>query len=71
MGELVDVEKERERLEKELTQAEADINFVKRQLGNEKFIAKAPPEQVGKAREKLHRAEEKMQKIKISLEALK
>jgi len=71
MGELVDVEKERERLEKEMAAAQADIDFVKRQLDNEKFVAKAPPEQVEKAREKLRKAEEKAEKIKISLEALK
>jgi valyl-tRNA synthetase len=70
MGELVDIEKERERLLKEMAAAEADINFVRRQLDNEKFIAKAPAEQVEKARAKLQKAEEKMSKIKASLEAL-
>ncbi|MDR2532236.1 MAG: valine--tRNA ligase [Oscillospiraceae bacterium] len=71
MGELVDSEKERGRLEKEMLLAQSDIDFVKKQLDNEKFIVKAPPEQVEKAREKLQKAEEKMQKIKISLEMLK
>jgi valyl-tRNA synthetase len=70
MGELVDVEKERERLTKEMTAAQNDFEFVKRQLDNKKFVAKAPPEQVEKAREKLQKAEEKMNKIKESLEAL-
>jgi valyl-tRNA synthetase len=71
MGELVDVEKERIRLEKEMALAQSDIDFVKRQLDNEKFVSKAPAEQVEKAREKLYKAEEKMQKIISSLEALK
>ncbi|MCL2020483.1 MAG: valine--tRNA ligase [Oscillospiraceae bacterium] len=71
MGELVDTEKERARLEKELASAQSDIDFVKKQLDNEKFIAKAPKEQVEKAREKLHKAEEKAGKIRASLEALK
>ncbi|MCL2638797.1 MAG: valine--tRNA ligase [Oscillospiraceae bacterium] len=71
LGELVDTEKERARLEKEMAAAQSDIDFVKKQLDNEKFVAKAPPEQVEKAREKLKKAEEKMSKIKASLEALK
>ncbi|MDR2558374.1 MAG: valine--tRNA ligase [Oscillospiraceae bacterium] len=70
MGELVDTEKERGRLTKEMAAVQSDIDFVKKQLDNEKFIAKAPPEQVEKAREKLCKAEEKMQKIKTSLEAM-
>jgi valyl-tRNA synthetase len=70
IGELIDAGKERERLHKEMTAAQSDIDFVKRQLDNEKFVAKAPPEQVEKAREKLQKAEEKMDKIKASLEAL-
>ncbi|MCL2697750.1 MAG: valine--tRNA ligase [Oscillospiraceae bacterium] len=71
MGELVDIEKERARLTKEMAAAQSDIDFVKKQLCNEKFIAKAPPEQVEKAREKLQKAEKKMNKIKTSLESLK
>jgi len=71
MGELVDVEKERARLEKELSLAESDIDFVKKQLDNEKFMSKAPAEQVEKAREKFRKAEEKAAKIKASLETLK
>jgi valyl-tRNA synthetase len=70
MGELVDAEKERERLEKELASAQSDIDFVMKQLGNKNFVEKAPAEQVKKAREKLHKAEEKAAKIKLSLEAL-
>ena len=70
MGELVDAGKERERLEKELATAQSDIDFVMKQLGNKNFVEKAPPEQVEKAREKLHKAEEKAAKIKASLEAL-
>jgi valyl-tRNA synthetase len=71
MGELLDVEKERERLIKEMEIAQSDIDFVKKQLDNEMFVNKAPSEQVEKAREKLQKAKEKMNKIKTSLEALK
>jgi valyl-tRNA synthetase len=71
MGELVDTEKERLRLQKEMTAAQSDIDFINKQLNNEKFVAKAPPEQVEKAREKLQKAQEKMEKIKISFDSLK
>ena len=70
MEELVDIEKERARLEKELVSAQSDIDFVMKQLNNKNFVEKAPAEQVEKAREKLHKAEEKAGKIKTSLEAL-
>ncbi|MCL2077809.1 MAG: valine--tRNA ligase [Oscillospiraceae bacterium] len=70
MGELVDTEKERARLEKELAAVQSDIDFVMKQLNNKNFIEKAPAAQVEKAKEKLHKAEEKAGKIKASLEAL-
>ena len=70
MGELVDTEKERARLEKELAAAQSDIDFVMKQLNNKNFVDKAPAEQVEKAREKLHKAEEKAAKIRVSIEAL-
>jgi len=42
MGELIDVNKERERLSKEKVKAEQEIERIDRKLSNEGFIAKAP-----------------------------
>jgi valyl-tRNA synthetase len=42
----VDVAAERERLTKELTKLESELANADRQLGNQQFLAKAPPQVV-------------------------
>ena len=49
---LVDTDKERERLTRELKKVEKDLGAVEKKLGNEGFVAKAPPEVVDKERER-------------------
>jgi len=66
----LDVAAERERLTKELTKAEAQLANAERQLGNEGFLAKAPPKVV----EGLRRSREELSgvitKTRAALEAL-
>lgn len=50
---LIDVPKERERLNKEMASLEKEIARVESKLANEKFVAKAPAEVVEKERAKL------------------
>lgn len=70
LGELVDIEKERERLEKEKKAAQKDIDFLSGKLANAGFLAKAPAQQVEAEKAKLAKAQEKMDKINESLSAL-
>jgi valyl-tRNA synthetase len=49
----IDVEAERERLNKELAKIEKQIESAERQLGNEQFLAKAPPKVVEGLRKQL------------------
>ena len=42
MGELIDFEKERARLEKEKSKVQKDLEFINKKLGNPGFLAKAP-----------------------------
>ncbi|MFI5087876.1 MAG: valine--tRNA ligase [Terriglobales bacterium] len=49
----IDVAAERERLEKELARIEKQIESAERQLGNEQFLAKAPPKVVEGLRKQL------------------
>ncbi len=70
MGELVNKEEERKRLEKEKTAVEKDIEFLGKKLNNPGFLAKAPREQVEKEREKLARANDKLEKIMQSFKQL-
>ncbi|RDV84813.1 valine--tRNA ligase [Ammonifex thiophilus] len=63
---LIDVEKERARLHKELKELEEELSRVRRKLDNPSFLAKAPAEVVAKERAK----EEELEKNRLSLEKL-
>ena len=56
MGDLIDFEKERERITKEIAQAEAEIKKAKGLLSNQGFVAKAPQKLIDNEKEKLLRA---------------
>lgn len=71
MGELVDKEKELARLEKERKAAQKDIDFLSGKLNNQGFLSKAPAQQIENERAKLAKAQEKMEKILMSIEKLK
>lgn len=71
MDELVDKEKELNRLNKEKQECEKEIAMFTSKLSNEGFISKAPKQVVDGEREKLNRAAERLAKINESIEALK
>lgn len=71
MGELVDFEKELERLEKEKSKVQKDIDFVMNKLNNESFVAKAPQKVIEQEREKANKYKEIMQNLEKSIAALK
>lgn len=62
-GELVDEEKEKARIEKEIKAVQKDIDFLSAKLNNPGFLAKAPAQQIESERTKLEKAEEKMRKL--------
>lgn len=70
MGELIDVQKERERLNKEKADCEKEIAFFEGKLSNEKFVSRAPEAVVNQERQKLQKANERLQKILESIQAL-
>ena len=70
LGDLIDLDKERERLQKEIAQAESDVNRVSALLANSAFVAKAPQKLVDGEREKLAKAEERLAKLREKLAAL-
>ena len=71
MGELIDFEKERERLNKEKAKVQKDLDFVNKKLNNPGFVAKAPAAVVEQERKKVAKLEELMAKLDASLAALK
>ena len=71
LADIVDVEKETARLDKEKQAALKDIEFLSKKLSNEGFLAKAPEKLIEEQKAKLTKAQEKLEKIEQSLAALK
>ncbi|MBQ4625909.1 MAG: valine--tRNA ligase, partial [Clostridia bacterium] len=70
MGELVDFEAEKARLNKELAAVQKDLDFVNNKLSNENFVAKAPANIVAAQREQAAKYEEKIALLKESIAKL-
>ena len=70
MGELVDFEAERKRLQKELAAAQDKLDFINKKLSNPGFVNKAPEKVVNQNREDAAKLEEKIAGIQDSLDSL-
>ncbi len=70
MGELVDFEAERKRLEKELAAAQDKLDFINKKLNNPGFVNKAPEKVVNQNREDAAKLQEKIAGIRDSLDSL-
>lgn len=68
--ELVDTEKEKQRIETEIKKVEAEINRAKGMLSNEKFISKAPKDKINEEKEKLKKYEQMLVELRSTLEKL-
>ena len=67
---LVDVARERERLQKQLAEIEAEVERHRQRLANQNFLEKAPPHIVEGARQALRDAEARLAKVKEQLALL-
>lgn len=63
MGELVDLSKEKERLEKEIESTKFEIQRSEKMLANQGFVAKAPAALIEKEREKLAKNKALLEKL--------
>ena len=70
MGDLVDFEAERKRLEKELAQAQDKLDFINKKLSNPGFVNKAPEKVVAQNKADAAKLEEKIANIKNSIDTL-
>ncbi len=68
LGELVDKEKELERLNKEKTKLEGEIKRVEGKLNNQGFVAKAPQKLIDEEKEKGEKYKEMLEKVLKSIE---
>jgi len=71
LEDLIDMEKEIERLEKEKANLEMELERVNKKLSNEGFIAKAPADVINSEREKLNKYSDMYEKVKERLNTLK
>ena len=71
MKELIDIEAETARLNKELAKANEDKEFFEKKLNNQGFISKAPAKVVEAQKEQLNKVLEKIEVLKKSIEDLK
>ena len=71
LSDLIDYEKEIERLQKEKSKLEDEINRVKSKLSNEGFVAKAPAKIVEEEKEKQKKYSQMLENVMERLESLK
>lgn len=71
IGNLIDVEAEIEKQEKELKHLEGFLAGITKKLANENFVAHAPEAVVARERKKQSDSEEKIAALKESLAALR
>jgi valyl-tRNA synthetase len=70
LADLLDVEAEKARLEKNLGKLEKEAGGIKGRLGNAKFLEKAPEHVVAEAKEQVADLESQIEKIKAALARL-
>ena len=70
MSELVDLDKERERLEKELAKNRGFLENQRRKLSNESFVSRAPANVVATERERAEKLEALIANLEESLRQL-
>ena len=70
LGELVDIEKEKARLQTEIERIDGEIARAEGKLSNEKFVSKAPQKLVDAEREKVKKYQDMKAKCVEQLESL-
>ena len=70
LAEVIDIGQEQARLKREIERVQGDIAKVDKKLGNEQFLAKAPPEVVEEQRERRSEAEQVKDRLSAALELL-
>jgi valyl-tRNA synthetase len=71
LGDLIDIEAEAARLKREIDRNQGEIARLEKKLGNEKFVANAPPEVVEADREKRAELVEMGERLELALNRLR
>jgi len=67
LEELIDLNVERTRIQKEITRLSSSLEGVKKKLSNESFVAKAPPDVIEREKTKMYDWEKALDKLKTIL----
>jgi len=67
---MIDIDKEIERLRRELESLQAEAAKIQAKLGNESFVSKAPPQVVQKQRDRLADLEDQLTKVQVRVAQL-
>ena len=67
---IIDLDAERVRLKREIAKEEVEIGKIDKKLGNEQFVAKAPPEVIEEQRERRADAVARLERLKAALARL-
>ena len=67
---VIDVAREQARLKKEIEKISSEVSKLESKLGNEAFVAKAPPEVIEEQRERLAEATASQRKLSAALDRL-
>ena len=70
LASLINIENEQQRLSKEITHLQNQIQSINRKLSNKEFLEKAPATVVERERQKLETFTGKMEKLQLNLSAL-
>ena len=71
LEDVIDVEAEIDRLEKQAISLEQSINRLEKQLGNENFVKRAPDHIVAQTRERLTTDQHSLEAVRVNLESLR
>ena len=63
LGDLIDIEAERQRISKKLEKIKKDIELYEKKLSNKNFVEKADPEVVSETNEKLEESKKQYEKL--------
>ncbi len=67
---VIDTEKERERLQRDLKKIDKELGAVEKKLGNPSFVERAPPEVVAKSKRDASELRQKRQQLEVALSRL-
>jgi valyl-tRNA synthetase len=67
---IIDIEKEKARLQKEIEKTGSELSGIKTRLSKKEFVEKAPPEIVAKEKERRDEIESKLHKLSANLKML-